>query len=240
MNKQKMMSVVTVAGLALSTGVTAFADEDSTIIGGDNPIEIVDSGDSSIIDTTSPTVPIEQPPVIGGDGAVIGGEDSTIVDNPTDTSIIEQPEVDKPEVIPPKTEPIVTDKELVDSSDNAVVDVPKEESDKKTPIPAEPVIPNEITNPVESPVVTDSGTIISTEAGNVVIQAVDGTITTVSPEAVGGKLEEDGTVTVKDSKGDVKRLPNTGQEVLGSLALSGVGLLGLFGTVLTKIKVSLW
>ena len=83
------------------------------------------------------------------------------------------------------------------------------------------------------PVETDKGTVLSTDNGKVIVKNTEtGEEQTFTPEELGGKVEKDGTVTVKEKDGKLTRLPNTGLEESASMLVaglttlfSGVGLL---------------
>ena len=68
----------------------------------------------------------------------------------------------------------------------------------------------------KDPVETNTGaSIVSTQNGNVVLS--DGSV--VAPEEVGGTVNEDKTISVTDSEGKLKTLPNTGtaESILGAI-----------------------
>ena len=68
----------------------------------------------------------------------------------------------------------------------------------------------------KEPVETNTGaSIVSTQNGNVVLS--DGSV--VAPEEVGGTVNEDKTISVTDSEGKLKTLPNTGtaESILGAI-----------------------
>ena len=77
----------------------------------------------------------------------------------------------------------------------------------------------------KDPVETNTGaSIVSTQGGNVVLS--DGSV--VAPEAVGGTVNEDKTISVTDKDGNLKTLPNTGtaESILGTIGgmlLTAVG-----------------
>ena len=73
-----------------------------------------------------------------------------------------------------------------------------------------------------APVVTAAGqTIVSTQNSQVVIANTDGTTSVVAPEAVGFKVNTDGTLTGKDAKGKEVTLPKTGEESATFLTIAG-------------------
>ena len=68
----------------------------------------------------------------------------------------------------------------------------------------------------KEPVETNTGaSIVSTQNGNVVLS--DGSV--VAPEEAGGTVNEDKTISVTDSEGKLKTLPNTGtaESILGAI-----------------------
>ena len=68
----------------------------------------------------------------------------------------------------------------------------------------------------KAPVQTSTGdSIVSTKDGNLVLS--DGSV--VAPEEVGGTVNEDKTISVTDSEGKLKTLPNTGtaESILGAI-----------------------
>ncbi|NQP32625.1 LPXTG cell wall anchor domain-containing protein [Streptococcus suis] len=82
----------------------------------------------------------------------------------------------------------------------------------------------------EAPIVTDTGyTIVSTDQGRVVIKNLDGTTSLVAPEQIGGSLNIDGTISVKDNSGSMTTLPSTGVEDTIFLVALGLLILALLG-----------
>ena len=77
--------------------------------------------------------------------------------------------------------------------------------------PSEPTIP--VTPTVEKPVVTDKGAeIVGTDNGKAFVKDhTTGTIQVVAAEKVGGKVDKDGTIVVKDKGGKNVRLPKAGE-----------------------------
>lgn len=74
-----------------------------------------------------------------------------------------------------------------------------------------------------APVVTAAGqTIVSTQNSQIVIANTDGTTSVVAPEAVGFKVNADGTLTGKDAKGKEVTLPKTGEASTVILTLAGI------------------
>ena len=77
----------------------------------------------------------------------------------------------------------------------------------------------------KNPIETNTGaSIVSTQDGNVVLS--DGSV--VTPDVVGGTVNEDKTISVTDKDGNLKTLPNTGTAesilgAIGSMLLTAVG-----------------
>ena len=79
-----------------------------------------------------------------------------------------------------------------------------------------------------APVVTAAGqTIVSTQNSQIVIANTDGTTSVVAPEAVGFKVNADGTLTGKDAKGKEVTLPKTGEASTAILTFVGTFFLAL-------------
>ena len=73
-----------------------------------------------------------------------------------------------------------------------------------------------------APVITAAGqTIVSTQNSQIVIANTDGTTSVVAPEAVGFKVNADGTLSGKDAKGKEVTLPKTGESSTVILTLAG-------------------
>ena len=118
---------------------------------------------------------------------------------------------------------------------------PKMPEEGKKEAPATPVAPTdqagEMTNPVEKPIeITGGHTVVGTQDSKVIIKKSDGTTQTVAPEAIGGRLNSDQTITIKDSKGKLLQLPSTGE--VGSLLASLLGSFSLLGAFLLKRKAN--
>ena len=165
-------------------------------------------------------------------------------EKPTEPSIPEVPTVPstpekpvEPSTPEKPTEPSIPEVPTVPSAtedkkdgDNKPADDKKLADDKKdnTNLP--------IVDPTKTdakPVETDKGTVLSTDNGKVIVKNTEtGEEQTFTPEELGGKVEKDGTVTVKEKDGKLTRLPNTGLEESASMLVaglttlfSGVGLL---------------
>src|SRR5574341_177458 len=95
--------------------------------------------------------------------------------------------------------------------------------------PTTPVAP-------ENPITTDGGhTVIGVDNSNPIIKTADGTIKTVSATEIGGTVNENGTVSIKDNDGKMKVLPKTGTKDSVLLAFFG-GLMVLGSGIIFKKK----
>ena len=117
-------------------------------------------------------------------------------------------------------------------------------SETTTPIdpttPVDPTTPGttDPTTPVapENPITTDGGhTVIGVDNSNPIIKTADGTIKTVSATEIGGTVNENGTVSIKDNDGKMKVLPKTGTKDSVLLAFFG-GLMVLGSGIIFKKK----
>lgn len=109
-------------------------------------------------------------------------------------------------------------------------EVKPENKQDNTHLPlVDPTLPN--TKPVE----TNKGTVTGTENGKVIVKdTTTGQERKVAPEELGGKVEKDGTVTIKEKDGKLTRLPNTGVETSVGLLALGVALLMSGFTLMKK------
>ena len=153
----------------------------------------------------------------------------TPVTPPADSNAEQGKDKGKPDtgVVTEKPKPAVeVPKQNNDTVDSGTVLQPQESS---TPT---------ITPSVEEPVVTDQGyKIVDVSKSTLTLENADGTHVKVQPELIGGVTNGDGTVTIKNSKGGLETLPETG--VVESMLLTLLGyLLLIFGfKLLYKNKV---
>lgn len=85
----------------------------------------------------------------------------------------------------------------------------------------------------QQPIVTNTGhTVVGTKEGQVYVQNPDGAVELKNAYEIGAVKQQDGTVALKDEKGELKVLPKTG--TVASLALSLTGVLMLAGVALLK------
>ena len=159
------------------------------------------------------------------------------VPSTTEPSTPEKPSTPEVPTVPSTTEPSTPEKPstpevptIPSATEDKKDDDKKLADDKKDNTHLPIVDPTaEDTKPIE----TDKGTVLSTDNGKVIIKNTEtGEEQTFTPEELGGKVEKDGTVTVKEKDGKLTRLPNTGLEESASMLVaglttlfSGVGLL---------------
>ena len=159
------------------------------------------------------------------------------VPSTTEPSTPETPSTPEVPTVPSITEPSTPEKPstpevptIPSATEDKKDDDKKLADDKKDNTHLPIVDPTaEDTKPIE----TDKGTVLSTDNGKVIIKNTEtGEEQTFTPEELGGKVEKDGTVTVKEKDGKLTRLPNTGLEESASMLVaglttlfSGVGLL---------------
>ena len=132
-----------------------------------------------------------------------------------DTDKTEKPAVPEVPTTPSTTEkPSTEDKKDGDKK-------PEEDKKDNTHLPiVDPTVPD--TKPIE----TDKGTVTGTEDGKVIIKdTTTGEERKVAPEELGGKVEKDGTVTIKEKDGKLTRLPNTGVEESLPMLVAGMTML---------------
>lgn len=123
----------------------------------------------------------------------------------TDTSKTEAPAVTEVPTTKPSTEDT---KPVEDKKDNTNLPI------------VNPTAPD--TKPIE----TNKGTVTGTDNGKVIVKDTStGEERKVAPEELGGKVEKDGTVTVKEKDGKLTRLPNTGVEESIPMVVAGITML---------------
>ena len=87
-----------------------------------------------------------------------------------------------------------------------------------------PIVDPTIQN--NKPIETNKGTVTGTEDGKVIVKDTStGEERKVAPEELGGKVEKDGTVTIKEKDGKITRLPNTGVEENIPMVITGITML---------------
>jgi AM33 len=147
----------------------------------------------------------------------VTSETSETTEQPTtSTETTEATTTDKAEI------PVVTEKP------KPAVEVPETNDTGRETIlhPQETGTPT-VTPTNDEPVITDQGYKIVDVAKSVLtLENADGSRVKVNPELVGGVTNEDGTVTIKNSKGGLETLPETG--LVESMLMTFIGFLLLF------------
>ena len=229
--------------LSVLNATTAFADDvntpDAVATTTNNSTETsipsADSVDTGNAGTETPTVP-EIPVVPIADEKPAEPSTPEVPTVPTVPSTTE-PSTSETPTVPSTTEPSTPEKPstpevptIPSATEDKKDDDKKLADDKKDNTHLPIVDPTaEDTKPIE----TDKGTVLSTDNGKVIIKNTEtGEEQTFTPEELGGKVEKDGTVTIKEKDGKLTRLPNTGLEESASMLVaglttlfSGVGLL---------------
>lgn len=191
MKKEKLLSLMTISGIALLGSTSVFASDVTDTLIDNQPVVVTASPSDPVSETTDAITPIpsSSDPVSGttdSSVAVPNSDDTVNNDSSTATSDtnIEKP-LDKP------NENIPTD------------------PSKPVPIQEEPVKP--VTKPIiDAPITTATGAqIVGTQDGKVLVQTEAGTQVKEAKE-VGGEVQKDGTVAIKKSDGNIEVLPHTG------------------------------
>ena len=232
--------------LSVLNATTAFADDvntpDAVATTTNNSTETsipsADSVDTGNTGTETPTVPeIPVVPIADEKPAEPSTPEVPTVPSTPEPSTPEKPSTPEVPTVPSTPEPSTPEKPstpevptIPSATEDKKDDDKKLADDKKDNTHLPIVDPTaEDTKPIE----TDKGTVLSTDNGKVIIKNIEtGEEQTFTPEELGGKVEKDGTVTIKEKDGKLTRLPNTGLEESASMLVaglttlfSGVGLL---------------
>ncbi|MDA5414622.1 LPXTG cell wall anchor domain-containing protein, partial [Streptococcus thermophilus] len=77
-----------------------------------------------------------------------------------------------------------------------------------------------------APVYTNTGyQIVTTQDSQVIVAYSDGSTSTLAPEAVGGTVNADKTISITDQSGEMKTLPHTGEKEEALMTLAGTSIL---------------
>ena len=237
MKKTFVTLACSVALLSLANTTVAFADDvispDAVATATEAPKETnvpsADAVDTGNTGTETPAVP-EIPVVPIADEKPVEKPAVPEVPSTTETpSTTTEPSTEAPAVpeVPSTTE---TPSTTTDKADDKKPADDKKLADNKKDNTNLPIVDPTTTD--AKPVETDKGTVVSTDNGKVIVKNDAGEEQTFAPEELGGQVEKDGTVTVKEKDGKLTRLPNTGLEESASMLIaglttlfSGVGLL---------------
>ncbi len=230
MSKKQLLLLTCVSTLAL-VGPTAFAEDvvpaDPTAPSTEVVIPPTPVDPGVPTDTTDPSTPVEP-------------------ETPTDTT---NPSTPADPGTPTDTTTPGTSTSPSDSESTNTNPGTKPTDEVKPVTPSTPEVPSTVTPGVVDNVDKETGnitikpipispdkTVVGTQNGNVLIQDRSGSYL-VSASELGGRLNDDGTVTIKDSEGKEKTLPHTGEEK-GFLSIIGGTILS-FVAFLFKKKITL-
>ena len=196
------------------------------------PSEVVTSEETPVTTTDTPSTDVPQTTedkpseLKPAEELPVTTETSETTEATTSTETTEATTTDKAEI------PVVTEKP------KPAVEVPQTNDTGRETIlhPQETGTPT-ITPTNDAPVITDQGYKIVDIAKSVLtLENADGSLVKVNPELVGGVTNEDGTVSIKNSKGELETLPETSS--VESILITFIGfLLLLFGfTLVSKAK----
>ena len=224
---QKSLAIGLVAGAILTAHAGVSADGTVTTTS-QSTTEVIPASDTptagiSTTPTSSDTPKVEEKPEVKPSVTEV----PTITEVPTtpsDTPVVpETPKTEeKPEVKPSVTE--------VPEKPKPAVYVPKPYENgtgSETVLHPQATGTPTVTPTDNEPVITDEGYKIVDIAKSVLtLENADGSRTQVKPELIGGITNEDGTVTIKNSKGGLETLPETG--LVESMLMTLIGFLLLF------------
>ena len=227
MTSKKTLVTLACAGLLFSivNAPSTFADDGNAnaVVTETKPSEAtVPSADS--VDTgnkapETPAVPVPSKDDKGTETPVIPPVPSTEETKPS----TEEAKPSTTEEAKPSTEETKPSTEDKKPSEVKPEETKPSTEDKKdyTNLPVvDPTVQN--TKPIE----TNKGTVTGTDNGKVIVKdASTGEERKVAPEELGGKVEKDGTVTIKEKDGKITRLPNTGVEESIPMVVTGITML---------------
>lgn len=158
------------------------------------------------------------PSTAPSDGDLARSNDSnTGVATPTTPATPETPATSAP-AADSSTKPADKPEDPASATDKGTSEAPQNSETPAVNVNGQPVV----TVTPTAPVITAAGqTIVSTQNSQIVIANTDGTTSVVAPEAVGFKVNADGTLTGKDAKGKEVTLPKTGEASTVILTLAG-------------------
>ncbi|AXJ12820.1 LPXTG cell wall anchor domain-containing protein [Streptococcus pluranimalium] len=234
MFKKQLYATLLLSSALLSVSTLASADEATTPTDATAPV---------VVTPTEPTQPVDVP---------VEPTPAPEIEAPVDTTTPVETPTETPAPVP--TDPTTTPTTEESSQPEVTPEAPKTEEtpDTTEPTTEKPVTKPEVSQPAqptegqvspstgqvvstvssEAPVETAAGvSIVSTREGKVVLS--DGS--EVAPEEVGGKTNEDQTITVTKKDGSKVTLPHTGEAKTLGLSLLGT-LMALTGALVWKQK----
>ncbi|MGV3007094.1 LPXTG cell wall anchor domain-containing protein [Streptococcus pluranimalium] len=243
MTKTKIITMITFGAGLLALGGQVSADE--VVIGESPAVEVVETPEvTPVLGDTMPTDPVVELPVEEAptDGEQTLGE---VVEVPVETEgdgvLVEpnSPDVLENDLDVPNESESENNASEVEKQNDSQVMVDKNNSSQTTSIDPGMTSPStgQVVSPIsmESSIETISGkTIVGTRQGQLEVMDSFGNIILENPEEHGGKINNDGTVTVTKSDKSKVTLPNTGEE--SKLAVQLVGVALLLGLVVYSFK----
>ena len=244
MNKKQVLATLTLSTIALAQAGFVSADEVTPIDSSAPTTEVVTpTAPSASTETEAPAVQPTEPSVTPVDPTApsapqdkdnaesldgVPADKPAASDKPQDKDNAES--LDGVPADKPAASDKLQDKDNAESLDGVPAEKPKttDEANEqgKSQIGTTSTSTGQVVHDVtKEPVETNTGaSIVSTRNGNVVLS--DGSV--VAPEEVGGTVNEDKTISVTDSEGKLKTLPNTGTAesilgAIGAMLLTSVG-----------------
>lgn len=242
MKKKQVVASLLVAVSVLGTSPLAALAEEGKVT---SPVDVVVPSPSDNEKVPVPTEKEEKPK----DDKTQTGEvtpetpvNPTIPDNSGGNQEQIKPSEPSTEPVEPSTEPSKNEEKpaetpKTDEATKPITPTPEEKkAEENTGVKATdtPKQTNVTEEQIEQqPIVTNTGhTVVGTKEGQVYVQNPDGAVELKNAYEIGAVKQQDGTVALKDEKGELKVLPKTG--TVASLALSLTGVLMLAGVALLK------
>ncbi len=234
----KTMAIAFVASALWSASAVASADSTSLTSNQSSTTEVSPSSDTPIAETPVTPPASDTPSAPEAPKVDDKGKDGASEENPKSS---EAPSTSNSNVEPGKEKENPDTAGVVTEKPKPAIEVPKQNNDtvdSGTVLQPQKSSTPTVTPSVEEPVITDQGyKIVDVAKSTLTLENADGTQVKVNPELIGGVTNDDGTVTIKNSKGGIETLPETG--VVESMFLTFIGfLLLIFGfKLLYKNKV---
>ena len=233
MNKKQVLATLALSTIALAQAGYVSADELAPIDSSAPTTEVVTpTAPSTSTETEAPAVQPTEPSVTPVDPTTPDTSSTTDKGEPAIQPAL--PEAVVTNKGTPEVQPELPKAELP-KAENPKAELPKAENPKttdeaneqgKSQIGTISTATGQVVHDVtKAPVETNTGaSIVSTQGGNVVLS--NGSV--VAPEAVGGTVNEDKTISVTDKDGNLKTLPNTGTaesilSTIGGVLMTAVG-----------------
>jgi len=211
MNKKNVLAALALSTIALAQAGYVSADELAPIDSSAPATEVVTpTTPSASTETEAPATQPAEPSVTPVDPTTPSLQDKDNAGSLDGVSTDKPAPSDKPQ-----------DKDNAGSLDGVPAEQPKTTDQAnqqgKSQIGTTSTSTGQVVHDVtKEPVETNTGaSIVSTQNGNVVLS--NGSV--VAPEEIGGTVNEDKTISVTDSEGKLKTLPNTGtaESILGTI-----------------------